>query len=246
MRSASETYRAFENRAEAVPFAEADPEEIEAIFSRRLEGIMPTAQEEKQFRTAILIELGKEYARHGLVMQLHFGVIRDNSKRVFRNLGADAGIDSIGDRFSVKELAQFLNALDETGELPKTILYSLDPNDNAAIETVMGAFQAPVSNTDRMISKIQHGSAWWFNDHKKGMIDQLTSLANEGFLAGFVGMLTDSRSFLSYARHEYFRRILCELVGTWVENGEYAADDKQLRTIIEGISSTNAKQYFEL
>ena len=138
-------------------------------------------------------------------------------------------------------VAAFLNALDETDELPKTILYSLNPNDNAAIETVMGAFQ-----NGSAVGKVQHGSAWWFNDHKQGMTEQMTSLANEGFLAGFVGMLTDSRSFLSYARHEYFRRILCELLGSWVENGEYPNDDKALKTIVQGICVKNAERYFDL
>jgi glucuronate isomerase len=188
-----------------------------------------------------MVALGREYHRLGLVMQLHFGVIRDNSKRVYKALGPDAGIDSIGDSASIKDLAAFLNALDETGELPKTIIYSLNPNDNTAIETVMGAFQ-----TGEAVSKLQHGSGWWFNDNKQGMIDQMTSLANEGYLAGFVGMLTDSRSFLSYARHEYFRRILCELIGGWVENGEFPNDEKALKTIIQGISSDNAIKYFNL
>ena len=219
----------------------ATEEQIDAIFRKRLRGELPTASEEKQFKSALLLELGREYHRLGVVMQLHFGVIRDNSKRVFRILGPDAGIDSIGDRAPIKELAEFLNALDETGELPKTILYSLDPNDNAAIESVMGAFQ-----TSEAAGKIQHGSAWWFNDHKKGMTDQLTSLAAEGYLAGFVGMLTDSRSFLSYARHEYFRRILCEIIGAWVENGEYPKDENALKTIVEGICYHNAKNFFEL
>ena len=161
--------------------------------------------------------------------------------RVFKALGPDAGVDSIGDQPSIKELAAFLCALDETGELPKTILYSLNPNDNAAIETVMGAFQ-----TGEAVGKMQHGSAWWFNDHKQGMMDQLSSLAAEGYLAGFVGMLTDSRSFLSYARHEYFRRILCGLIGSWVENGEFPNDEKTLQTIVEGICMKNAERYFDL
>ena len=163
------------------------------------------------------------------------GSIRDNSHRVFRALGPDAGIDSIGDAPSIRDLAAFLGALDDTDELPKTILYSLNPNDNAALVTVMGAFQ-----TGEAVGKVQHGSAWWFNDHRQGMIDQLTTLATDGYLAGFVGMLTDSRSFLSYARHEYFRRILCELLGSWVENGEYPNDENALRCIIEGICVKNA------
>ena len=204
-------------------------------------GCIPDAREEKQFKTALLLRLGRAYAKRGLVMQLHFGVIRDNSRRVFKALGPDAGVDSIGDQPSIKELAAFLCALDETGELPKTILYSLNPNDNTAIETVMGAFQ-----TGEAVGKMQHGSAWWFNDHKQGMMDQLSSLAAEGYLAGFVGMLTDSRSFLSYARHEYFRRILCGLIGSWVENGEFPNDEKTLQTIVEGICMKNAERYFDL
>ena len=233
--------RVSDHGLESVPYAPATEAEVEAIFQKRLHGELPTAQEAKQFKTALLLALGREYRRLGVVMQLHFGVIRDNAKRVFRALGPDAGVDSIGDAVSIRDLAAFLNALDETDELPKTILYSLNPNDNAALVTVTGAFQ-----TGEAVSKIQHGSAWWFNDHKRGMIDQLTNLAAGGYLAGFVGMLTDSRSFLSYARHEYFRRILCDLIGTWVENGEYPADDAALRTIVEGICYANAQRYFHL
>ncbi len=233
--------RVSDHGMEGVPYAPATEEQVEAIFQKRLMGEVPTLQEQKQFKTALLLILGREYHRLGIVMQIHFGVIRDNSHRVFRALGPDAGIDSIGDQASIKELAAFLGELDDMNELPKTILYSLNPNDNAAIETVMGAFQ-----TGEAVSKMQHGSAWWFSDHKQGMIDQMTSLANEGFLAGFVGMLTDSRSFLSYARHEYFRRILCELLGSWVENGEYPDDEKALRTIVEGICVRNAERYFDL
>ena len=231
--------RVSDHGMEGVPCAPATADEVEAIFQKRLADELPAEHEQKQFKTALLLELGREYHRLGVVMQLHFGVIRDNSHRVFRALGPDAGIDSIGDQPSIKELAAFLGALDDSGELPKTILYSLNPNDNAALVTVMGAFQ-----TSEAVGKVQHGSAWWFNDHKTGMIEQLTTLAADGYLAGFVGMLTDSRSFLSYARHEYFRRILCELIGGWVENGEYPNDEKALRTIIEGVSYRNAARYF--
>ena len=233
--------RVSDHGLDAVPFAPAKAAEVEAIFQKRLGGTIPTAQETRQFKTALLLALGREYRRLGVVMQLHFGVIRDNSRRVFRALGPDAGIDSIGDAVSIRDLAAFLNALDETDELPKTILYSLNPNDNAAIVSVMGAFQ-----TGEAVSKVQHGSAWWFNDHRRGMIDQLTNLAAGGYLAGFVGMLTDSRSFLSYARHEYFRRILCDLIGTWVENGAYPNDDRALQRIVRGICCENAAQYFAL
>ena len=224
-----------------VPYAPAEPAQIEAIYQKRLGGRMPTALETEQFKTALLLALGRAYHAKGLVMQLHFGVIRDLSKRVFRQLGPDAGIDAIGDQAPITKLAAFLNALDGTGELPKTILYSLNPNDNAAIETVMGAFQ-----TGEARGKLQHGSAWWFNDHKNGMRAQLESLAAEGHLATFVGMLTDSRSFLSYARHEYFRRIVCNLIGTWVENGEYPNDETLLKQLVQGICHDNAAAYFGL
>ena len=224
-----------------VPYAPAEPAEIERIYQKRLGGRMPTALEAEQFKTALLLALGRAYHAKGLVMQLHFGVIRDLSKRVFRQLGPDAGIDAIGDQAPITKLAAFLNALDETGELPKTILYSLNPNDNAAIETVMGAFQ-----TGEARGKLQHGSAWWFNDHKTGMRAQLESLAAEGHLATFVGMLTDSRSFLSYARHEYFRRIVCNLIGAWVENGEYPNDETLLKQLVQGICHDNAAAYFGL
>ena len=232
--------RVSDHGLDAVPFSPAPDEEIGRIFAGRISGEELTAEEVARFKTALLLFLGREYHAHGWVMQLHFGVIRDNAKRIFRALGPDAGIDSIGDRFSVRKLAAFLNALDETEELPKTILYSLDPNDNTAIESVMACFQGDG------FGKLQHGSAWWFNDHKNGIRDQLTSLANEGVLSTFVGMLTDSRSFLSYARHEYFRRVLCDLIGGWVENGEYPNDEKALRTIVEGICCGNARQYLGL
>jgi len=225
---------------ENVAYVPASKEEIEAIFAKRMAGEKVSSLEERKFRTAFLTDLGREYAKRNWVMQLHYGVIRDNNKKVFRALGPDAGIDSIGSSAPMNELAYFLNGLAETDKLPKTIVYSLNPTDNTAIETIIGCFQEGPA-----VSKLQHGAAWWFNDHKLGMIDQMTSLANEGMLADFVGMLTDSRSFLSYARHEYFRRILCDLVGTWVENGEYPDDEKALKRIIEGISYNNAKRYFE-
>lgn len=223
----------------AVPYAPASSKTVEAIFAKRLRGEALSAQETAQFKTALLLFLGRIYAKHGWVMQLHFGVLRDNAKRVYAALGADAGIDSIGDAVSISDLAAFLNALDETDELPKTILYSLNPNDNTALATVMGAFQR-----GGIKGKLQLGSAWWFNDHKDGIRNQLSTVAAEGHLATFVGMLTDSRSFLSYPRHAYFRRILCELLGEWVENGEYPNDFTALCEIVRGVSYANAKTYF--
>ena len=222
----------------AVPYVPASSKTVEAIFRKRRDGEAISAQEIAQFKTALLLFLGRTYAKRGWVMQLHFGVIRDNAKRVYRTLGPDAGVDSIGDAVSFSDLAAFLNALDETDELPKTILYSLNPNDNAALATVMGCFQRDVPG------KLQLGSAWWFNDHIKGMQTQLIDLAAEGHLATFVGMLTDSRSFLSYARHEYFRRILCDLIGEWVEDGEFPNDEKTLDRIVRDISFDNARRYF--
>lgn len=219
--------------------APATEEEVEQIFRRRLAGELPTAEEEAKFKTAFLVAMGREYHKRNWVMQLHYGVKRDNSKRVFRALGPDAGIDCISNYTPSAQLADFLNVLDETNELPRTIIYSLNPIDNAAIGTIIGCFQ----NCDA-VGKIQQGSAWWFNDSKTGMQEQLTSLANLGLLGNFIGMLTDSRSFLSYTRHEYFRRILCELIGSWVENGEYPADEKALEKIVKGIAYNNAVRYF--
>lgn len=222
-----------------VYYAPASAEEIEAIFAKRMAGNGITAEEEARFKTAFLVALGREYHKRNWVMQIHYGVKRDNSRRIFGKIGPDAGVDCINNHTPSAELADFLNALDITGELPKTILYSLNPSDNAAIGTVIGCFQDSDS-----VGKIQQGSAWWFNDNKTGMTEQMVSLANLGLLSNFVGMLTDSRSFLSYTRHEYFRRILCELIGGWVENGEYPADYRALEKIIKGISYDNAVKYF--
>ena len=231
--------RVSDHAVESVPYAPATEAELEAIFQKRLAGGMPTAYEQKQFKTGLLLMLGRCYAKYGIAMQLHFGCIRDNNGYIYRRLGPDTGVDSIGDPSPLKDLVGFLNALAETNELPRTILYSLNPTENAAIGTIIGCFQGPEAR-----GKLQHGSAWWFNDHEKGMLDQMTTLAAEGHLGTFVGMLTDSRSFLSYTRHEYFRRLLCNLVGGWVERGEFPNDEKSLRTIIEGICYRNAEAYF--
>ncbi len=158
---------------------------------------------------------------------------------MFAKLGPDTGYDVINTVNCGEAIAGLLNALEEKGELPRTILYSLNPADNQLLDTILGAFHGT-----EVPGKIQHGSAWWFNDTKTGMVEQMTSLANLGLLGNFVGMLTDSRSFLSYTRHEYFRRILCELIGTWVENGEYPADMEMLTKIVRGISYENAARYF--
>lgn len=224
---------------EYVMYAPASEEEIKEIFAKRMAGSEVSACETAKFKTAVMIFLGKEYHRLNWVMQLHYGTKRDNNTLMFHKLGPDTGFDCIGNNAPANQLADFLNALASTDELPKTILYSLNPIDNAAIGTIIGCFQ-----DSSAVGKIQQGSAWWFNDNKTGMIEQMTSLANLGTLSNFVGMLTDSRSFLSYTRHEYFRRILCELIGGWVENGEYPDDEKALEKIVKGISYYNAVRYF--
>ena len=224
---------------EYVMYKPATAEEIEAIFAKRLAGTAPTALEELQFKTAFMNFVGKEYHRLGWVMQLHYGTKRDNNVFRYNQLGPDTGYDCINSYSSSAELAAFLNSLNATDQLPKTIIYSLNPTDNAAIGTVLGCFQ-----DSSCVGKIQQGSAWWFNDHKTGMTEQMTSLANLSLLANFVGMLTDSRSFLSYTRHEYFRRILCNLIGTWVENGEYPNDIEFLGKMVQDISYYNTKNYF--
>ncbi len=223
-----------------VMYEPASDVEIEDIFAKRMLGKMPDEVSEAKFKTAFMHAMGKEYHKRNWVMQLHYGVKRDNSRRVFKALGPDAGIDCISNYTPSSELADFLNILDETNELPKTIIYSLNPIDNAAIGTIIGCFQ-----DSSAVGKIQQGSAWWFNDHKMGMQEQMKSLASLGLLGNFIGMLTDSRSFLSYTRHEYFRRIMCELIGEWVENGEYPADYKVLEKIVKGISYNNTVRYFD-
>lgn len=224
---------------EFVMYAPADEEEIAAIFEKRLSGKLPSAEEQLRFKSAFLLFMGKEYHRLNWAMQLHYGTRRDNNARLFRAIGPDTGFDCINSVNCSAELAAFLNALNENDELPRTILYSLNPVDNAAIGTITGCFQ-----DSSAIGKIQHGSAWWFNDNKTGMTEQMTSLANLGLLSNFIGMLTDSRSFLSYTRHEYFRRILCNLIGTWVENGEYPADMDFLGKMVQDISYHNCVRYF--
>lgn len=221
-------------------YTPATEEEVAQIFANRLTNQPISKEEELKFKTAFLLFCGREYAKRNWVMQLHYGCKRDNNTAMFEKFGPDTGFDCIHDATSTTALTNLLNALNQTDSLPRTILYSLNPNDNQAIDTIIGCFQ-----DSSAISKIQHGSAWWFNDHKTGMIDQLTSLGNLGLLAGFVGMLTDSRSFLSYPRHEYFRRILCNFIGSLVENGEFPNDEKRLGKIVENISYYNAKHYFQ-
>ena len=215
--------------------------ELNGILTRARSGEPITQAESEAFQTALLRFCAGEYACRGWVMQLHFGCIRDNSAKMFERLGPDTGFDAINDQGGTAvRLGGFLNLLERDGALPKTILYSLNPADNVVIGTVMGCFQ-----TDGGVpGKIQLGSAWWFNDHRHGMEQQLTDLMDLGYLGAFVGMLTDSRSFLSYTRHEYFRRILCNLLGGMVENGEYPADFDALGELVRNVSYGNALRYF--
>lgn len=231
--------RASDHGLEYVMYLPAPEDEIERIVARRLERDRITKEDELKYKTAFLLFAAGEYSRRGWVMQIHYGCKRDNNSKMYEKIGADTGYDCINNYAPSAQAADFLNALDKNGELPKTILYSLNPNDDEVIGSLIGCFQ-----DSGAAGKIQQGSAWWFNDHKTGMLKQLTSLANLGCLGNFVGMLTDSRSFLSYVRHEYFRRILCELLGSWVENGEYPKDMEVLGRIVKDISYNNAVRYF--
>ena len=222
-------------------FSLGTEEENNAVMQRGLAGEKVTADEAEAFKTELLIHCAKEYARLGWVMQLHYNCIRNPNSVMLKKLGPDTGFDCIGPDNGSAKLAKLLDILNAGGNLPKTILYSLDNTDNAFLDTLIGSFQGT-----EVAGKIQHGSAWWFNDNKQGMKEQLTSLANLSLLGNFVGMLTDSRSFLSYTRHEYFRRILCELIGSWVENGEYPNAMTTLGGIIKDICYNNATRYFRL
>ena len=224
---------------EYVMYSPATDEEVEGILAKRIAGTALTTEDIRKFKTAFMVFMGRECNRLNWVMQLHYGCKRDNNTMMFEKMGPDTGFDCINNYAPSSEMADFLNALNKTNELPRTILYSLNPNDNQSIGTILGCFQDSTA-----VAKIQQGSAWWFNDHKTGMEEQMISLANLGNLSGFVGMLTDSRSFLSYTRHEYFRRILCNLIGNWVENGEFPADMEILEEIVKGISYNNAVKYF--
>ena len=186
-----------------------------------------------------LVFLGEEYAKRGWVWQLHIGALRNNNSKMFEKLGPDTGFDSVNDFQIAEGLSKILDSLEKKDMLPKTILYTLNPKDNYVLGTMLGNFQG-----GGIPGKIQFGSGWWFNDQRDGMESQMRALSNLGMLARFVGMLTDSRSFVSYTRHEYFRRIVCNLIGTWVENGEYPNDMKTLEKIVKGICYENAKEYF--
>ncbi len=220
-------------------FAQAGAAELEGIYSSVRDGGTPTDDQVAKFQTAVLLELGKAYKKRGWVMQFHISALRNNSPRMFEALGPDTGFDSISDEPIAGPLNQLLGELDRGDNLPKTILYTLNASKNDVLATTIGNFQ-----DGSVAGKMQFGSGWWFHDQADGMRKQMTSLANMGILSRFVGMLTDSRSFLSYTRHEYFRRILCDLIGGWVDRGEAPADYDLLGSMVEDICFTNAKNYF--
>ena len=225
---------------DVVMYEEATHEEVNEITKKALKGEKLTAEEVAKYRGHIIVFLGRQYAKYGWVQQYHIKALRNNSKRMMQLVGADTGFDSINDGPIAASLSKILNALDSTDELPKTILYSLNPSDNELLATLAFCF-----TKSGVQGKMQLGSAWWFLDQKDGMEKQITALCNLGLLSRFVGMLTDSRSFLSYTRHEYFRRVLCNKIGELVENGEYPNDLEFLGQMVENICFNNAKAYFD-
>ncbi|MCI6019173.1 MAG: glucuronate isomerase [Clostridiales bacterium] len=222
-----------------IPYRRCSESELDRTLRNALEGQKISACEIESYKTEVLMFMASEYKKRDWVMQFHYGCDRNNNSRQFKILGPDTGYDCISNYAPSGKIVRFLDDVNLESGLPKTILYSLNPSDNAVIDSIIGSFQ----NSDAA-GKIQHGSAWWFNDNKAGMEQQLISLASMGVLGKFVGMLTDSRSFLSYTRHDYFRRILCSLIGRWVDQGEYPKDDQMFEKIIRGICHDNAETYF--
>lgn len=229
--------RLSDHALDTVPFSTSD---ARAAFEKRMAGGKLTPDEADGYRTALIVHAAKAYARLGWTMQLHIGAMRNNNKKMYRALGADTGFDSVNDVLIAGRLSSLLSEIECEAALPKTILYNLNPRDNYVLGTMIGNFQS-----ETVPGKLQFGSGWWFNDNYDGMVSQMKALANLGLFGRFVGMLTDSRSFLSYTRHEYFRRILSSLIGEWVEGGEYPEDEKAIFKIAEGIAYYNAKEYFK-
>ena len=231
--------RASDHGLDYIPFRKGTLEEVNKAYEDVMSGKEITLEAQEKYQTYILMNLGRDYHRLNIAMQLHYSCYRNANERIYSTMGPDTGVDMIAQTTCGISIAQFLSELDREGKCPKTIIYSLNPADNELIGTMIGCFQS-----DEIPGKIQHGSAWWFNDTKSGMEAQMKSLANLGILGNFVGMLTDSRSFLSYTRHDYFRRIFCNILGNWVENGEYPNDDESLKKIVEGVCYKNAARYF--
>jgi len=221
------------------PFEVSDNKKIGETFNKAMSGEKISIQEADAYKTKILVSLATLYSKNNIVMQLHLSSIRNVNTNYFNRLGPNTGFDAVNDQIISKNLSFLLDRMDSECSLglPKTILYSLNPKDYYPIATIMGGFQ-------NAAGKMQLGSAWWFCDHRDGMEEQMRVLANLGMLPAFTGMLTDSRSFLSYPRHEYFRRIMCNLIGGWAENGEYPLDTEKLEKIARDISFGNAVKYF--
>lgn len=231
--------RASDHAFTYVPYNRATEDELNTIFSKRLGGNALTAEEVDKYKTELMLFLANEYAILGWGMEVHIGALRNNNTNMFNKLGPDTGFDSVADYEIAVNLSKLLNAMLTEYKLPKTILFTLNPKDNYVLGTMLGNFQS-----DEAQSKIQFGSAWWFNDNYDGMRQQMQALMNLGVIAKFVGMITDSRSFLSYPRHEYFRRILCELIGDLVEEGKYPDDIEFLSGVVQDVSYNNAIKYF--
>ena len=220
-------------------YTKTSKEEVSKIFLKALKGEGVSTEEESKYKSYTLIFLGKLYNELGWAMQFHLHALRNNNTKMFRQLGPDTGYDSMYDGQVAEPLVQLLDQMDVQNSLPKTILYSLNPKDNYVLASIIGSFQG-----DGIPGKLQLGTAWWFNDQREGMLEQMKALSNVGLFSRFIGMLTDSRSFLSYTRHEYFRRLVCSLIGTWVEEGEVPNDQQLLEQIVKGICYENAKDYF--
>jgi glucuronate isomerase len=233
--------RASDHGFTCLPYEAYTEDEIEKIFSKALSGGCIEPKEADQYKTALMIFLGGEYKKKNWGMELHIGALRNNSTKSLLNLGINTGFDSVHDGDMAINLSKLLNHLEREDNLPKTVLFTMNPKDNWVLASMAGNFQSSEN-----VSKIQFGTAWWMQDHRDGMEEQMKCLANSGLLGRFIGMLTDSRSFLSYPRHEYFRRILCNLVGGWIENGEYPDDIESVGKIIKGICFGNAKNYFNI
>ncbi len=214
--------------------------EVKSIFKKRRQGQTISKSEAKQFQSALLLFLSETYHNFGWVQQFHLGALRNNNGRMLEKLGPDTGWDSIGDYQQAESLSKFLDTLDGKDKLTKTILYNVNPTFNAVMATMIGNF-----NDGSVRGKVQWGSSWWFLDQKDGMEDQMNTLSNMGMLSCFIGMLTDSRSFLSFPRHEYFRRILCNLFGKDIENGELPNDQEWIGQLVKDICYNNAKTYFD-
>lgn len=216
-------------------------EQLESLFTKRINGSLLTEAEQGAYLRGLLEAIGRIYAKYHWTMCLHIGAQRNNNSRQMSLLGADTGYDSISDMSCSAGLASLLDALNLTGELPKTMLFCLNPGMNEVLSTLIGCYQ-----DGSIAGKMQYGPAWWFNDHKDGNLEQLQTLGNHGVLGTSVGMVTDSRSFASYPRHDYFRRLLCRLLGRWVADGEYPYDLDALSRIVRGVAYENAKNYFGL